>query len=178
MHQQKCAEVSSGVPQGSVLGPLLFVIFIDDLPDSVSPESNPYIFDDDTKIIKEIKNTDDNHALQNDINSLVEWSDDNRMHFHSGKCKVLGIGKNKSEFQYNMRGDELERVTQEKDLGVTFDNSLSFEFHMAEKISKANRMTGIIRRTFHYLDKEMFLNLYKALVRPPIEYTNQVWSPR
>ena len=172
------AEVSSGVPQGSVLGPLLFVIFINDLPDNVSPQSNPFIFADDTKILREISNAEDNQALQRDIDSLVEWSDDNKMYFHSGKCKVLGIGRNKSDYAYKMRDDKLERVKQEKDLGVTFDASLSFEIHMAEKISKANRMTGIIRRTFHYLDKDMFLNLYKALVRPHIEYANQVWSPR
>ena len=172
------AGVTSGVPQGSVLGPLLFVIFINDLPDVVSQRSNPYMFADDTKMIREISNVQDNLSLQSDIDAMLTWSVDNKMFFHSGKCKVLGLGYHKSEFVYKMREVELERVPFEKDLGVIFDDSLSFEKHISEKTNKANKVVGIIRRTFCHLDKEMFLTLYKAQVRPLIEYANQVWSPR
>ena len=172
--------VTSGVPQGSVLGPLLFVIFINDLPDVVGDESIMYLFADDAKLGHEIACLDDTLYVQNDVNSMKAWGKKWLMEYHPQKCKVLQLGKNplKGQYAYKLDGHELEFVSSEKDLGVTFDDQLSFDQHMSQKISKANQILGVIRRTFQHLDRESFLMLYKSLVRPQIEYANQVWAPK
>ena len=177
-------EVTSGVPQGSVLGPLLFVVFINDLPDVVDENSSLYMFADDTKLFREISSAVDNMTLQNDITSMDDWSDEWRMFYHPGKCHVLKLGSKAPNlhelFQpsYELGGQVLDLVNSEKDLGVTIDVDLSFEKHVTEKVNKANSIVGLIRRSFTCLDKNTFLDLYKALVRPHLEYANQVWSPK
>ena len=171
------AEVLSGIPQGSILGPILFTIFINDLPDKIN---NPCkIFADDTKIYSL---STKNSTLQTDINLLVEWSETWKLYFNGTKCKVLHIGKNNPGTQYNMKIDvnttDITKCEEEKDLGVIFDKDLSFDRHITTVINKANIMIGIIRRTFTFLDKDMFLKLYKSLVRPILEYGNVVWYPK
>ena len=177
------SDVTSGVPQGSVLGPVLFVLYINDLPDVVDAGSNIYMFSDDTKLYREIKDTSDEDILQNDIDKMNEWSDDWLMSFHPAKCKVLKIGRPVAELTdlfnyYTLRGHKLEVVQSEKDIGVVIDCDLSFDIHIAEKVNKATRLVNIIRRSFMYLDEESFLCLYKSIVRPHLEYANQVWAPR
>ena len=170
------AEVTSGIPQGSVLGPVLFVIFINDLPDTVN--SNVLLFADDTKIFSKIVNPTDNDTLQQDIHQLHNWSSTWQLPFHPGKCKVLHLGgQNKDEHVYHMDNVPLERSDVEKDLGVLIDNKLSFSPHIDHAIKKANSVMGIIRRSFKHLDKYTFTKLYKSLVRPHLEYAVQVWHP-
>ena len=178
------AEVTSGVPQGSVLGPLLFVVFINDLPDVVDSGSSLYMFADDTKLFRAIASTSDRDTIQCDINEMNKWSDLWQMSYHPGKCHVLRLGKRPVEDlhdlynSYELGGQTLDVVDSEKDLGVIIDASLSFEKHVSTKVKNANRILGLIRRSFRFLDKEMMVNLYKAMVRPHLEYANQVWSPR
>ena len=176
-------QVTSGVPQGSVLGPLLFVVFIDDMPEVVDDNSLCIMFADDAKLSREIATLNDKEAVQEDINRLSLWADDNGMSHHPGKCHVLKIGERELTLHdmfepYRLKDNILDVVHEEKDLGVIIDQDLNFESHFAEKVKKANMMIGIIRRSFLHLDEEMFLQLYKALVRPHLEYANQVWSPR
>ena len=173
-------DVTSGVPQGSVLGPLLFVIFINDLPDTCGYGSVMYLFADDTKLFRKICTMLDVREIQLTIDRMKAWSEVWLMDYHPDKCKVLQLGKNslKGSYDYNLAGHQLESVDSEKDLGVTFDTALSFDKHMSEKIKKANSILGVVRRTFQFLDRESFLVLYKSLVRPQIEYANQVWAPR
>ena len=175
--------VTSGIPQGSVLGPILFVIFINDLPNSVS--STTYLFADDTKLYRNIKVEDDRTILQEDLDSLFDWSAQWLLKFHPDKCKVLKI-RNKRKVvddrSYTMKTYEgsvtsLEIVEGEKDIGVNVDSHLTFEKHMATQINKANQMVGIIRRSFKYMDYATFALLFKALVRPHLEYANSVWCP-
>lgn len=171
--------VTSGIPQGSVLGPLLFILFINDLPNDA--KSPAYLFADDTKLYRNISNPRDEIILQGDLNVLQSWSDNWLLNFHPDKCKVLTVGKRKLSTRYylNCRGSlhELDIVHDMKDLGVTIDASLSFEAHIQDKINKANRTTGMIRRAFISLDEDMFLCLFKAFVRPHLEYANAVWNP-
>ncbi len=173
-------KVVSGVPQGSVLGPTLFLVFINDLPETV--DVSVRIFADDTKIFNKICNRNDQEKLQGSLSKLEEWSKKWEMKFHPEKCKVLHIGKEQEAFQYKMTANgnpvELEYVTKEKDLGVLVDDTLSFEQHAEESINKANRILAIIRRSFTYLDKDMLLLLYKSLVRPHLEYGNVIWNPK
>ena len=170
--------VISGIPQGSVLGPLLFVLYINDLPGVV--KSNILLFADDTKIFKQVKSQDDALRLQQDIDALKHWSDKWLLRFNTGKCHVLTMGKFHNiqyTHRYSLNDKELEHVFEEKDLGVIIDMELSFEEHMASKIKKANGIMGLIRRTFSYLDPATFKTLYTTFVRPHLEYAQPVWSP-
>ena len=105
------------------------------------------------------------------------------MKFHPAKYKVRKLDELRADLldlfnPYTLRGHQLEVVDHEKDLGVIVDCELKFDLHIAEKINKASKMLGITRRSFLHLDKESFLILYKALIRPHLEYANQVWAPR
>jgi hypothetical protein len=168
-------EVTSGVPQGSVLGPILFLLFINDLPSVIS--TNCKIFADDTKLYHPILALVDAERLQNDIDNLMSWANDWLLGFNESKCKVLHIGKKNPCYNYYMNGTELDTVTEEKDLGVLVTNNLSFSKHIAKAAAKANSVLGMIRRSFTYIDKESLLVLYKSYVRPHLEYCVQVWSP-
>ena len=105
------------------------------------------------------------------------------MDFHPLKCKVLKMGKTIADLHdifnpFTLRQHQLEVVDHKKDLGVTMDVDLIFDKHISNKINKVNRIVGLIRRSFIHLDVESFLCLYKALVRPHLEYANSVWAPR
>ena len=170
------ADVTSGIPQGSVLGPTLFVLYINDLPECV--ENEVYLFADDTKIYCKIVDAIDAINLQEDLGKLEQWSNKWLLSFHPDKCKVLHLGDKKGpKFVYNMGGTPLQETECEKDLGVKIDNNLKFSQHIDTIVNKANSIMGIIRRTFKHLDQKTFLKLYKALVRPNLEYAVQVWSP-
>ncbi len=173
------ADVHSGIPQGSVLGPILFVIFINDLPDAVG--SYVKIFADDTKVFTQIKKEDDWMQLQDDLDSLSHWSDMWQLKFNVSKCGVMHYGSQTEVHTYSMSEEgtrrNLEVLNEEKDLGVKFDPTLTFSKHAAMVANKANRIVGVIRRTFDFLDEEIMKLLYKSLVRPHLEYANCIWNP-
>lgn len=172
-------DVLSGIPQGSVLGPILFVIYINTLP-GVVDSSQLYLFADDTKIFKEITCVQDCEQLQQDIDKMYSWTANSLLKFHPDKCSTMRIGRtNLEDFDYVMGPDKtvLKHSSVERDIGVFIDDKLNFDEHIHNKVSKANSVMGIIRRTFEYLNNRTFLLLYKALVRPHLEYANQVWSP-
>ena len=171
--------VTSGVPQGSVLGPSLFVYYINDLPDvSTTPLK---IFADDTKVYTPIQSNADHVNLQNSINQLVQWSEKWMIRFNSEKCKILHLGKNNPKHKYVIKeGDKLstlEETTCEKDLGVNIDPDLNFNNHIKLTIKKARRISGMILRNITYKSKSILIPLYKALIRPILEYGNAVWCP-
>ena len=168
-------RVESGVPQGSVLGPILFILYINDLPDAI--KSSCKIFADDTKLIKPVNNEDDAKALQQDLVSLQQWCDTWKLQFNPQKCHVLHIGKNNIKHAYTINDQPVIAVDEEKDLGCMMDKSLKIETHVTYCIKKANKMLGLIKRTFSYLNKDIFLVLYKTYVRPLLEYCQQAFSP-
>ena len=168
----------SGIPQGSVLGPLLFIIYINDILDEIS--SSGLLFADDTKLFSCINSIDDAISLQNDIKNLEQWSRKWLLEFNPDKCHVLSLGKFENiiyAHRYEIYGEELEHVFEEKDLGVIIDSNLTFEDHIAMKVKKANTIMGLIRRSFTYLSCEMFKKLYVTFVRPHLEYAQIVWAP-
>jgi hypothetical protein len=122
--------VTSGIPQGSVLGPLMFVIFINDLPDTVNGQV--YIFADDTKVFKNIQKAMDGSILQNDLNSMSIWSDTWLLKFHPEKCKHMTIGSKHNEWNnsYKLGNTKLQHINSEKDIGVIIDNQLKFDKHI------------------------------------------------
>ncbi|MES9884550.1 MAG: reverse transcriptase family protein [Sedimenticola sp.] len=172
------SSVTSGIPQGSVIGPTLFLIFINDMPEVVN--NIVKMFADDAKIYARVNTVQEAANLQNDINNLQKWSEKWQLKFNGAKCKHMHLGKDQEFSKYNMKiGDEekiIQEVNEEKDLGVVMDKNLKFVAHIQTVVKKANRMLGVIKRTFKYIDKEVFLNLYKALVRPHLEYASNVWS--
>ena len=172
--------VTSGVPQGSVLGPVLFIIYINDIV-AQAEKSNGNLFADDAKFDLAVDNENDRDHLQNDINNITRWSEEWKMSFNYDKCKILHVGKNNSCHEYFMDGAEgrkqLDQVKEEKDLGVNVDSLLNFKSHIGLITVKANKVLGIIRRTFKYQSPEVFINLYKSMVRPHLEYCSTVWSP-
>ena len=170
--------VTSGIPQGSVLGPLLFVIYINDLPDIVDVGTIIFLFADDTKAFRRIKSAIDQLILQKDIDKLTEWSNIWLLKFHPDKCVNMQLGKTCIPCKYVMEGHVLEMSDCEKDLGVHIDDKLNFDKHIDEKIKKANRVLAIIRKTFTHMDPNIFCQLFKGLVRPHLEYAQAVWSPQ
>ena len=115
--------------------------------------------------------------LQNDINKCYKWSQKWQMEFHPKKCKVLHFGHNNQEHSYTIGGHNIAPTNNEKDLGVTLSDTLDWSKHIHNCAMKANRMVGIIKKTFSYMNKDMFLSLYKALIRPHMEYCPEIWNP-
>ena len=171
-------RVTSGIPQGTVLGPLLFVVYINDILENLSAEG--FLFADDTKIFRAITSRDDSLNLQSDIDALEKWSKKWGMEFNRKKCHVLSLGKfenTKHTHRYQLGGDEIEHVFMEKDLGITIDSELTYEEHIANKVRVANGIVGLMRRSFSYLDPMSFKKLFCAFVRPHLEYGQSVWAP-
>ena len=171
-------DVTSGVPQGSVLGPLLFLLFVNDLPDDV--QSVLKLFADDSKLYRKVRSPLDAEALQRDLNALSDWSHKWQLSFNVEKCKVMHLGKPNRQHTYFMKDGSIETlissVEVEKDLGIVFDSELKFVEHIEEVCNKGHQRIALIRRTFNYMDGKMFLVLYKSLIRPMLEYCSTVWS--
>jgi hypothetical protein len=170
-------EVTPGIPSGSVLGPLLFILFINDLPDGI--KSDVYLFADDTKIFRNITDGEDKEILQDDLENLENLSNAWLLKFHPEKCKNMNIARveKTDEFKYKLSGKNIERVQKEKDIGVTIESELTFESHICEKVNKATSIFGALRREFRYLDKKLFIPLYKTMVRTQLDYATSVWAP-
>ena len=174
-------NVTSGVPQGSVLGPILFILYINDLPHEVTNEVR--LFADDTKTSLGFTQEHECQSLQDDINSLVDWSVKWQLSFNAKKCKVMHLGPKNPHHTYSMSDPsglqtEIAGTDEEKDLGVYLDPKLNFKTHIAKVISKANQIAGLVIRNFKHLDNQTFSTLYKALIRPILEYASPVWSPQ
>ena len=120
-------------------------------------------------------------TVQTSLDNAVDWAQIWDMNYHFQKCKHLHIGNHDINFEYTKQTNsgemKVQKVKTEKDLGVTFDQNLKFTDHINNKVNKANRNVGLIFRTFTFMDKDMFLSIYKSVVRPHLEYASSVWSP-
>ena len=170
-------EVISGIPQGSVLGPVLFIAYINDLADICSVNSQIFLYADDTKLYKHVLSATDRQLLQEDVDNIVRWMNKFLLKLNVIKCKVVSYGKHCTEYEYRINSHPLERSTLYKDLGVNFDDKLRFSAHISEKVKKANNILAVIKRNFKHLSGEAFIGLYRSLVRSHLEYGEQVWSP-
>ena len=167
--------MKSGIPQGSILGPLLFIIFINDLPNSI--KNHCMMFADDTKIFG-----NPGSSLQLDINRADEWAQKWKMKFNVNKCKVLHFNKGENnQYDYYMVDQhtmcKMTATPQEKDIGVIFDNNLQFNSHITTTVNKCQQILSIIKRSFDFIDENIMTLLYSTLVRPIIEYSNVIWAP-
>jgi len=170
------AEVTSGVPQGSILGPLLFTIFINDFEDNVT--NKILKFADDSKLWGVVETVQDRIGIQKDLDTLGEWSVTNQMPFNVSKCKVMHIGKKNVKADYSLMGQVITTTTEEKDLGVVFSDTFKLGYN-CNKVSKtSNKIIGLIRRNISIRSAKCMLMLYKTLIRPilPIlDYCIPVW---
>ena len=169
------SPTTSGVPQGSVLGPTLFIAAVYSLPHVI--KSSVMIYADDTKVYRPISSLQDTEQLQQDLNSILSWSEKWQLPFNKSKCKIMHIGSRNPLAEYSMANHKLERTTQEKDLGIMVDDSLLFHAHADMIVARAYQTLAVINRTFLNLDEVILPLIYKALVRPILEYANTVWGP-
>lgn len=170
--------VTSGVPQGSVLGPLLFTIYVNSLPD-VSP-CRLKLFADDTKLLNVHKQPGEENRLQVGLNRLEDWSAMNKLPFNEKKCKVLSFARTMSmnlRRPFSICSEYIDFVASERDLGVVLCSTLDPARHINIIVNKANFALGIARKAFQVKDKNVFLLLFKTLVRPQLEYAVQIWNP-
>ena len=175
--QSSWKSVTSGVPQGSVLGPCLFVIFINDIDTAVDTLTVIKKFADDSKLAKAVNNLEQRDSLQQTLNFVFKWSQEWQMLFNTDKCVVMHLGSNNLQYEYTLNDIPLKTTNVEKDLGVYMHSSMKPSYQVAEAAKKANQILGQILRAFSYRDKVHFVNLYKQRVRCHLEYCIQAWSP-
>lgn len=169
--------VTSGVPQGSVLGPLLFLLYINDLPENI--QSQVRLFADDTAVYLTVRNKNDTSILQDDLDTLQKWERTWDMEFNPSKCQVLHISRARQPIhsQYTLHGEILESVDSARYIGVSISKDLTWNSHIKEIVSKANQTLGFIKRNVKTKNHSVKELAYKTLVRPKVEYASTVWSP-
>ena len=173
----KWSPVLSGVPQGTVLGPILFLLFINDLPSAVS--SRVKLFADDSVLYRHIESSADHDKLQQDLFQLEEWAAMWQMNFAPSKCYIMSITlkRQPSSFSYTLYNTPMEGVTFQKYLGVYITNSLNWTKQAMEVKKKANKILGILQRNLASCSAVVKERAYLTLVRPVYEYGSVAWSP-
>ena len=169
--------VESGVPQGTVLGPLMFLVYINDIADGVS--SSIRLFADDCLLYRPIRTPEDARLLQDDLSKLIKWSKTWQMAFNASKCYVLRVTKRKLPIIFNYTVDKtaLRSVSHSAYLGVEFSHDLSWKTHIDKIEKKANSVLGFVKRNLYRASEDVKQLAYKSLVRPHLEYASAVWDP-
>ena len=171
--------MNSGIPQGSVLGPILFLAFINDSPGGIS--SQVRLFVDDTALFLTIKGEEDSSALQKDLDTLSVWESKWDMQFNPSKCQVVQVTGSKSKkpinSEYILYGQVLETVTCARYIGVDVSSTLSWNSHIDRVVNNANRTLGYIRLNIKCQNTDVRESAYNTLVRPQLEYASAVWDP-
>ena len=172
-------NVTSGVPQGSILGPLLFVLYINDLSNCLS-STLPFIYADDTKCIKAISTIDDSRLVQSDLDSISQWSSDTELFFNESKFAHICFWSKPSFInlpEYNINSKTISKVVKIKDLGIILSSNLNWDYHYKKITGRVYKFLGLLRRTFttdFILAKK---RLYISIVRSQLLYCSQVWRP-
>ena len=172
------SEVSSGVPQGSVLGPLLFLVLIGDIDKDIT---SIFVssFADDTRVAKGISSVEDLETLQLDLQSIYEWAEENNMEFYFPKFETLRYGNDdikENTFCKTKCNEKIKIVEHAKDLGIIMSSSRNFKQHIRTMVDAA-QLCGWILRTFSTRKKDPMLLLWRSLIRSKLEYCCQLWSP-
>ena len=176
-------KVLSGVPQGSVLGPLLFTIYINDVAERISPSSSISLYADDISLYRSIRSPADYTVLQADITTIVACVEEEKhLNFNTSKCSAMLISRKRSLTitpppLYIKAGVAVEQIHSVKHLGILLTSDLTWNEHINRICNKTRRLIGLLYRRFHHCNPNLMLRLYKAFIRPHLEYATQVWDP-
>lgn len=170
-------SVDSGVPQGSVLGPLLFLIYINDIVDVIGPNLTVKLFADDVKIYVSITDIISADLLQDGLSAISSWATEWQLKISISKCVALHLGRNNPMHNYVIDDVILPNVREARDLGVIVDSKLCFSAHFAHITAKAHQRAGLIMRCFKSRDPHLRFRAFCVYVRPLLEYCSSVWCP-
>ena len=174
-------HVLSGIPQGTVLGPILSLVHLIGISECLSPGTSASSFADDTRVVRGISNAEDRECLQNDLNRVYEWAESVGMTFNSKKFELVRFSPNSvDEFDSSYaapNGDSIEVKTCVRDLGVKVNSDLSFRDQIDSVFESANRMTGWALRSFKSRSKVVMLTILRSLIQPRMDYCSQLCSP-
>ena len=165
------------MPQGSVLGPVLFLIFINNLPDNIN--SRTRLFADDCILYQQISSETDQRLLQEDLDRLITWEKTWGMEFHPQKCSVMRISRARvaRTFQYHLKGVSLAEEQSSKYLGVDLQSNLSWKNHISQTTKKSNNMLGFLCCNLRQASEETKSQAYFTMVRSNLDYCSTIWSP-
>lgn len=176
-HNSPLTEVKSGVPQGSVLGPILFLVYINDVGNNLS--SNVRLFADDCVIYRKINSSEDSNTLQTDLDNIVNWCEDWQMQINAFKTKAMTFTRSTNMHlnSYSINNTAIENVSTLKYLGVYLSSNLTWNEHIDAIISKASKTLGFIRRNLYLASQSTKLLAYTSLVRSKLDYASIIWNP-
>nr|CAD2193964.1 unnamed protein product [Meloidogyne enterolobii] len=170
-------ETFSGVPQGSVLGPLLFLIFINDLPNDIPEKVGVKLYADDVKLYIAHKNGIEREQLNKALRTLEKWTELNGLEISPSKCFALYLGKNNMKSEYIIHGLKVQETECIRDLGILIDSKISFNNHINMIIKNAYLKSSQIIRIIKSRNLNLLVNIYKTYIRPQLEYATEVWNP-
>ena len=170
-------DVKSGVPQGTILGPIIFLCFINDI--SYNIVSTIRLYADDCILYRPIHSIEDCNILQKDLETLDKWANSWLLDFNVNKCKIMKMSRksSKQEYVYKLGGHSLITTESEKYLGITINDTLNWKDQCNETYAKCSKITGIIKRNFRNCPSSVFKTLYDSLIRPCLEYCCIAWDP-
>lgn len=177
--ESRTVRVTSGVPQGSILGPLLFILFINDIKYCFK-NSKFLLYADDLKIYKNIAVQTDCLDFQKDLDCFSEYCTVNKLHLNISKCYSITFTKKKlvKNFDYFLGNTALNKVSSLRDLGVNLDSKLHLDTHVDNIVNKAYKMFGFVMRASREFHRpSTYLHLYKSIIRPQLEYAIPIWNP-
>ncbi len=169
-------SIASGVPQGSILGPLLFLCYINDLPE-VLINSKAYIFADDAKIYLQFPSSESNQKLVQDIERVFEWAESRYLKISYPKCSIMHIGHGNNSTDMHVGDIVIPNSKLVKDLGVWVSEDLNFSHHIDTICKSANQMVNLLFLSFETRNPKFLLNLFKTYILPKLEYGSEIWSP-
>jgi len=172
-------SVVSGVPQGTVLGPILFLILLNNIDENIT-DSRVTSFADDTRISRAIKTSTDCEKLQADLQKIYDWCQTNNMTLNSNKFELLNYGRDEDLKSFNYlapNGDTIPKKHEVKDLGIILSDDFTFDAHICKMVQNVKRLMGWVLRTFVTRDRAHLLFIYKTLILPRIDYGSQLYYP-
>ena len=174
------AKIDSGVPQGSVLGPGLFIIYVNDLMDGLKCQLEMYA--DDSKLFKEIKSVSDSVFVQDDLNYISQWTRDWKLYLNCKKCKLMQFGAKVPRYEYKIKdlitesSFSVKLSPEERDLGIIIKDDLKWDSQV-NAATRANRMLGLLSRTFSNRSVDLIRKLFCSFIRPHLEFASSAWNP-